>query len=98
MKIFILVTLLVLFETPRSYSDISIGSMSPSQGITLSTSILYGGFGSSLRNAGDFNGDGYDDVVIGSFNANQSSGIVYVIFGRATGLSSFDVSSGMTAS
>uniref|UniRef100_UPI003570F1F3 beta strand repeat-containing protein n=1 Tax=Algimonas arctica TaxID=1479486 RepID=UPI003570F1F3 len=37
--------------------------------------------GISVSSAGDVNGDGFDDLIIGSFNANES----YVIFGGATG-------------
>ncbi|MER2511667.1 MAG: hypothetical protein ABTQ25_04480 [Nitrosomonas ureae] len=44
--------------------------------------------GRSVSSAGDVNGDGFDDVIIGSRNANSnglSSGSSYVIFGKASG-------------
>ena len=34
---------------------------------------------------GDINGDGYDDLLIANTNYNQSTGIVYIIFGKPTG-------------
>ncbi|PXW88258.1 FG-GAP repeat protein [Nitrosomonas sp. Nm84] len=44
--------------------------------------------GSSVSSAGDVNGDGFDDVIVGAFNANPNSdrsGASYVVFGKATG-------------
>eukprot|EP01032_Pedospumella_encystans_P039204 gene39204-biopygen15224 len=38
--------------------------------------------GNSVSYAGDVNGDGFDDVIIGAYNANSAAGIAYVIFGR----------------
>ncbi|MCC5630048.1 tandem-95 repeat protein [Nostoc sphaeroides CHAB 2801] len=60
--------------------------------------------GRSLSNAGDFNGDGFDDLIIGAFNANPNgklyAGESYVVFGSSGGfgaslnLSSLDGSNG----
>ena len=48
--------------------------------------ILEGGFydrsGGSVSLAGDVNGDGVDDVIIGATGANNEAGAGYVIFGR----------------
>ncbi len=45
--------------------------------------------GYSVSGGGDINGDGYDDLVIGSFgadsNAKEDAGESYVIFGKASG-------------
>ena len=43
-------------------------------------------FGQALAGAGDLNGDGYDDVVVGSFSSH-AAGRVSVYFGSAAGLS-----------
>ncbi len=43
--------------------------------------------GSSLSNAGDVNGDGYDDILIGAYGANangKDSGKTYLIYGTST--------------
>jgi len=40
--------------------------------------------GRSISPAGDINGDGLSDVVVGSSNANGSSGSAYVVFGSAS--------------
>ncbi len=48
-------------------------------------------FGTSVASAGDVNGDGYSDVIIGAFwyddGANTDEGKAFVYFGSATGLS-----------
>jgi hypothetical protein len=46
-------------------------------------------FGNSVNSAGDVNGDGYDDVIIGASNNDESgnnAGKVYVYLGSSTGL------------
>ena len=46
--------------------------------------------GYSVSSAGDFNGDGYDDVIIGARNASLNgdySGSTYVVFGKESGFS-----------
>ena len=43
--------------------------------------------GSSVSSAGDFNGDGYDDIIIGAYHADpngSSSGSSYIVFGKAS--------------
>jgi hypothetical protein len=50
--------------------------------ITGATSGDYGG--NALDNAGDINGDGVPDLIIGAANANSGAGESYVVFGNAT--------------
>ena len=50
--------------------------------------------GTSVSNAGDVNGDGIDDFIIGAFNGAFSAGESYVVFGRMTGFpATFELSS-----
>ena len=46
--------------------------------------------GNSVSNAGDVNGDGFDDIIIGAWRAsadgNYAAGESYVIFGKSSGL------------
>jgi len=41
-------------------------------------------FGYSVSTAGDINGDGYDDLIVGAQHKYSSQGAVYVIYGGAT--------------
>ncbi len=44
--------------------------------------------GKSVSTAGDINGDGFDDVIVGSYRADANgsfSGVSYVVFGKASG-------------
>lgn len=38
-------------------------------------------FGYSLSNAGDVNGDGYQDIIVGAYAVNSTTGIVYIYYG-----------------
>ncbi|WP_297324982.1 hypothetical protein [Nitrosomonas sp.] len=52
--------------------------------------------GWSVSSAGDFNGDGFDDVIVGARwadSSNQDAGASYVLFGKASGFNAtFDLS------
>jgi len=52
-----------------------------SAGIIITKSTNSDGFGSSIRSAGDVNGDGYDDLVIGAFRKTSYRGQASVIYG-----------------
>ena len=92
------------FEPGESY--LIFGGESPgTQGITFRGIVPRDGAGNALSNAGDFNGDGLADIVIGASRADpdglRDAGQVYVIFGDSSisensifDLSSLDGSNG----
>jgi hypothetical protein len=47
----------------------------------------YSRFGDAVSSAGDVNGDGYADIVIGAQNLENGYGAAYVYFGGASGIS-----------
>jgi hypothetical protein len=53
--------------------------------------------GASVASAGDVNGDGFDDLIVGAYGSNtngESSGAAYLVFGKAAGFaSSIDLTS-----
>ena len=55
-------------------------------------------YGSALA-AGDFDGDGYDDVAIGAYKANSDTGYVQIMYGGTTGIDTnvIETLSGTTA-
>ena len=42
-----------------------------------------GSFGYSVAGAGDVNGDGYTDVIVGAYNALSNTGRAYIYLGRS---------------
>ena len=50
-------------------------------------------FGEVVAGAGDVNGDGIDDVIVGDYTANTDTGAVYVFLGSASGIASGTASS-----
>lgn len=63
----------------------SATGLAPTPSVTLEVNVAGAAFGSSVASAGDVNGDGYADVVVG---APQSNGIgrAYIFHGGAGGL------------
>ena len=77
---------------------VSLSSLNGSNGFRLDGFNAYGNSGHSVSSAGDVNGDGFDDIIIGAPDAdvgvNGSAGNSYVVFGKASGFgASFDLSS-----
>ena len=74
------------------YYGTSIGVSSNSEDkLTASDGAMNDHFGRSVSGAGDVNGDGYDDVVVGAFGDDDNgseTGSVYVYYGTSSGVSS----------
>jgi len=64
---------------------INLGSLDGTSGFRLDGVDALDRSGAAVRSAGDVNGDGWDDVIIGAPFANAGSGEAYVVFGRAGG-------------
>src|SRR5215813_2820469 len=75
-----------------SGADVDLANLTPSQGVRFDGE-LEGEMGYSVSAAGDINGDGLADIVIGApaeFATPDETGSAYVIFGKAGGLSNVD--------
>lgn len=67
--------------------SMSLGSLNGSNGFVIDGVQQFTSSGSSVSDAGDINGDGIDDLIIGapfSDVSGQNSGSTYVVFGRST--------------
>ncbi len=65
-----------------------LSSLDGSKGFRIDGAIRADYFGESVNDAGDVNGDGFDDLIIGAIGADphgKSSGSSYVVFGKASG-------------
>ncbi|HMQ75861.1 MAG TPA: integrin alpha [Flavobacteriales bacterium] len=74
----------VLAEYP-----ITIDPVSSSPALVLSSPVTGADYGTAVATAGDLNGDGYSDLVIGAPLANNgqtNEGVVYVHYGSNTGI------------
>jgi hypothetical protein len=73
----------------QSYSEVALANLASARtGFRITGGDEFDNAGSSVSNAGDVNGDGLADVVIGATNAapggGASTGRAYVVLGRAT--------------
>jgi len=81
-----------LHENVSAYYDRGggdLGSPIPTPTVTLTGEVVSDQFAYSVSAAGDVNGDGYADLIIGAPNYNgQNQGRIYIYYGSSTGLSS----------
>jgi Ca2+-binding RTX toxin-like protein len=82
-------------------ADIDLGSLSSIDGFLLQGAAAWDNAGFSVASAGDVNGDGYDDLIVGAYGSDAGgtdAGAAYVIYGSAaaqvTGTSGNDTLSG----
>ncbi|MBK7940791.1 MAG: FG-GAP repeat protein [Flavobacteriales bacterium] len=68
---------------------VTIDPVSSSPALVLSSPVTGADYGTAVATAGDLNGDGYSDLVIGAPYANNgqlNEGVVYVHYGSNTGI------------
>ncbi len=79
----------VVFGKAGGFSaEIDLSSLTGSNGFKLSGAAAGDFSGYSVSSAGDFNGDGFADIIVSAHGADpngDSSGSAYVVFGRASG-------------
>ena len=82
----------VIFGTAEGFdSTLAISSLNGSNGFAIPGINAADNAGDAVSGAGDVNGDGIDDVIIGAFGADAQgdrAGESYVVFGRAGGFDS----------
>jgi hypothetical protein len=70
----------VLFGKPQFPNDINVELMTSDDGFKITGSGSAFHFGMSVANAGDFNNDGFTDILISTMTS-KGQGVVYVLFG-----------------
>jgi hypothetical protein len=76
----------VIFGAASFSGDIKLREMTTSQGFIIQGDTEYDRAGHSVSSAGDINGDGFDDLIVGAFGAGDSSaGAAYILYGGAFG-------------
>jgi Ca2+-binding RTX toxin-like protein len=68
-------------------SSLDLSALNGANGFQISGELENDSAGFSVSSAGDVNGDGYDDVLIGAYNADtngSNAGATYVVFGASS--------------
>jgi len=76
-------------EPRTAPATLALGTLDGLTGSRLSGGVSLDEAGGSVSDAGDVNGDGFDDLIVGAHYADphgEASGAAYVIFGTAGGL------------
>jgi len=83
----------VLFGKASGFADVNLGSLG-SGGFKIVGEAVADQAGISVSSAGDVNGDGFDDLIVGAGlndESGSSAGAGYVIFGKAGGFANIDL-------
>lgn len=76
--------------------DVSLRELQLSQGFRIFGASAGDNLGNSVSAAGDVNGDGVADVIVGAFSKDGEAGMTYVIFGQRSRASDVFLSSMVT--
>ncbi len=89
-------TVYVIFGSASGFpAEIELSSLDGTNGFRIDAILAGENLGVSVATAGDFNGDGIDDLIIGASHASRNgsqSGSAYVVYGQSTFSASFDLS------
>ena len=81
----------VIFGKASGFGDIDLAHLNPADGFRIDGAPVVQPFdhsthlGASVAGAGDINGDGYSDIVVGAPDGSFTQGSAYVIYGEASG-------------
>ncbi|MBX7041523.1 MAG: FG-GAP-like repeat-containing protein [Ignavibacteria bacterium] len=78
-------------QTGSAYIFLGGTAMNNIADITLTDGIQEAYFGASVKSAGDVNGDGYSDVIVGALQYNSITGRAYIYYGGIAMNNSADV-------
>ena len=83
-------------ETDGDFAaSIDLASLDGTNGFTLTGIDGGDGSGLSVSSAGDVNGDGIDDILIGAYGADGGAGETYLVYGGTDILERFDAADGV---
>jgi len=84
----------IVFGGPNLPGRLDLAALAPEDGIALPGVLAASGTGRAVAAAGDVNGDGFDDVLVGARYADLADGgegLVYLVFGRDDGPGTVDL-------
>jgi Ca2+-binding RTX toxin-like protein len=78
----------VVFGSPEAFpASLNLSALDGTNGFAINGIAEYDLSGFSVSSAGDFNGDGIDDLIISAPGAETSAGQSYIVFGSKEGFS-----------
>ncbi|WP_310620303.1 cadherin-like domain-containing protein [Flexibacterium corallicola] len=92
----------VVYGDTQGHGNLNLNNLSTSQGFVIESNAANDGHGQIISSAGDVNGDGFDDIIMGApFGAGRgglsgdpySAGEAYVVFGSQTVTGDLNLSS-----
>jgi len=80
-------TCYVVYGKKGGYSEpLELSNLEPHEGFVIQGAKAGDWLGNSVNSAGDFNGDGINDIILGAYSANRnnmlSPGVSYIIYGQ----------------
>jgi len=84
----------VVFGKASGFTDIGLATLDGTNGFKMVGGAAYAYAGRSVSSAGDVNGDGFDDVVVGAYGDAEGgsfAGAAFVVFGKASGFADVDL-------
>ncbi|MEO7356988.1 MAG: FG-GAP-like repeat-containing protein, partial [Ignavibacteria bacterium] len=78
-------------QTGRAYIFYGGASMNNAADVVMTGEGINNRFGHSVYSAGDVNGDGYSDVIVGAYTYNSGTGRAYIFYGGASMNNTADV-------
>jgi len=86
---------IIVFGNAGGFADIDAAALAVADGFRIFGGMEEGHrdwLGASVSSAGDINGDGFDDLIIGASQADNSGGAAIIIFGKGGDLDDIDLS------
>jgi len=86
----------VVFGRAGGFADVDLAALVPADGFKIVGEVALDRAGNSVSEAGDINGDGFDDLIVGAYlndEAASAAGAAYVVFGKAAGIADVDLGS-----
>ena len=84
----------VIFGKASGFANIDLTVLAPADGFIIQGDAAYDFAGRAVSSAGDINGDGFDDLIVGAplgDNGGTNAGEAYVIFGKAAAFTNIDL-------